>query len=714
MTKLWKCELQKLFRERAFVLLVGFLVLFQVLFLGFRLWKPDSKGNTVMDLHRAYQMRKTDAERVQILRCLEYLSRTEYLEFMPGQMKEGMLERAREEAGLSEAEVQALRREDWTTITGDVARELALWQAVERQSTDAAGYPEYLDRIRRSGENLKKSPLFQADGYSLVLAEKSSQAYDNISGDRLPMASPLGIQLALGGWEDKAACCVCSVLLCVFLFLKEKDSGMIALIFSTQNGKSITWKTKTKILLAGTGIYTMMGAVVRTLVAAVTVGLGDLSRPAQTIPEFYRSPFSISCGALLWMAPLLELLAVWLVSGLAMWFCVVFRKALALAGMAVTALVSVGMDRMIEESSLLQPLKYLNLCSLFRTDRLLGDAIYLRIGNLPLPCLWVSVPAALIVGAAALWLARGTYGMWSRQTERGTAKKSHGTKKKSAGLFWLELKKLLFPVGGFGILALTLAIQPVFYQMFQKNQGIQEERYRIEMEQIQGSFSDTIHQQILETCSSLEEEREALLETDAPLSRVSEVERRLECMQRIKAQSMYLSEQESSVSYVYLTGWEMLSGSRSFGPEYAPYAVLLGMVLLLPGIFTLEKETQMDGLCRTTGGEKKQKKVKWTLLFLTSAVLFLINGMPGWIYVLRNFRLQLPFAAAASVPCLNFFPDWFCVLGAVIALWGIRLAGTLICAFLIGFLSERCKTYFAAVGICGGVMVVLGGVFWII
>lgn len=200
------------------------------------------------------------------------------------------------------------------------------------------------------------------DPYALSLARKTEEEYADLEDLALPLADPTGVEILLGTWIDDALLCAITALTAMYCFLQERQEGMIPLLFSTKRGRKSTYLAKLTLIALLSVISCILFALFRMI---YTGNLGDLTRPVQTIPAFYTSPYRISVGTML-LLNLLQRMAATVFTGIAMiLLCVTLERSLALGAAALLVLIEVLCWKLIDSASILQPLKYLSVPALF-------------------------------------------------------------------------------------------------------------------------------------------------------------------------------------------------------------------------------------------------------------------------------------------------------------------------------------------------------------
>lgn len=694
-----RAELKKLLHSGPFRI---FLCMFLVAGIASPLmqkYRTDDSGNLASDYSSVYQayedfsVGEVIADTTEQIRLLEICQEFEILAQLQPEIAEMHLDSMIDQYGLSEKEMAQIDGDTLLRFTDSAFREITLLTAVKDHGERIAGYPKYLESIQSQVDTIRNSILYKNNPYALSLAEKTAGEYLPLLGSTIPLADPTGAEIALGTWVDDAVLCAIICLTALFAFAQERQEGMTPLLFSTRHGQTGTYAAKL-VLIGGSGI---LASIFLTAFRLMIAGdLGDLSRPVQTIPAYYTSPLSISVGTLLVCSFLQRTAAVVLVGSVVGLLCIMLERSLALGAAALIGGVEILCWLFIDGNSVFQFLKYLSISALFSGRTLLGNAVYIKLFGCPVRFLWGYLAVTLFGGGGLTLLGGYAY----RRTQKALSIPSRNrkvcTRKSISGLYVLELKKLLVHQKAAVLLILVIALQPGFYESFHSGLNINELRYLSVLTEVEGEYTTEKH-------DALRAEQAELLELQANAGQLmsKELDQRLAAVDRVLQLSDYLASREESVDYVYEGGIEALLGIRRIGPAYQFPLLALALCLILPGLFTLEKESGIDHLLRTTEGTRALKRTKWMIAFALAFVLFLVCWLPSVLFIFKTFELSGWTAPAISLRSLSTVPGWVPIWLWIAVVWFRRLVAALLAAIVIGLTSERVGKYIPAVLLSG-------------
>lgn len=688
-------ELKKLLHSGSFRIFLCIFLLVGILKPLTQKYSIDNSGNLSSDYSDTYQAyegftaEEVIADTEEQIRLLEICQGFEVLPQLPPEIAEVYLSSMIDQYGLYEEEMAKLDLDTLLRFTDSAYREIAVLTTVKDHAERVSGYSKYLESIQVQVETIRNSILYKNNPYALSLAEKTAAEYALLLGNTIPLTDPIGVQIALGTWVDDAILCAIICLTALFAFAQERQEGMTSLLFSTKHGQTGTYFAKL-ILIAGFGI---LSSILLTAYRLVIAGdLGDLTRPVQTIPAYYTSPYSMSVGQLLLLSFLQRTASILLVGLIMSLLCTLLDRSLALGTAALIAGVQIVFWMLIDGNSVFQLLKYLSIPALFSDKTLLGNAVYIKLLDYPVHFLWGYLVLTGLGGCILIFLGCNVY----RRTQKAISIPSRNRKvriqKQIPSLFTLECKKLLIHQKAILLLILVIALQPSFYDSFHSSLNINELRYLSVMEEVEGTYTPEKHKALLTEQSKL-----IALQASADQLMGNELDQRLSAVNRVLQLSDYLASREEPVAYVYEGGIEALLGIRPIGVAYQFPLLALALCLILPGLFTLEQESGVHHLIQTTEGTRRLKRAKWKIAFLLTFMLFLICWIPSVVFIFKTFELSGLAAPVISLQSLSNLPGWIPIWLLISVVWLWRLLSALMTTLLIGFVSNKIGKYIPAV-----------------
>lgn len=623
-------------------------------------------------------------------RNLEIVRTLELNAMLPPEIAESLLENLVDQYGLTMDEMEAIDPATQLRFTEDSWSESQLLNTVKAQADRATGYSAYLQSIKEQEQTIRNSILYRSNPYALALARKTAQEYADLDGLVLPLTDPTGAEILLGTWIDDAIPCAIVCLTAMYCFLQERQEGLIPLLFSTKRGRKATF-------LAKLSLVAIIGVVSCMLFSLFRLGyagdLGDLNRPVQTIPAFYTSPYGISVGTMLALDLIQRMAATAFVGIVMSLLCVTLERSLALGAAALLTLVQILCWRLIDSASVFAPLKYLSVPALFSGETMIGNAVFVKLLGIPVNFVHTSLFLILAVGMALASLAGHRYANSHKTISLPVRSAKVRHSRTLPGIFRLELGKLLWHQKAAMLLILVIALQPRFYDSFHARLNSDELRYLAAIKTVEGEYTS-------EKQASMESQREELngqlMQTADPLMQ-NELSARLNAVEQVIALGNYLSNREENVSFVYETGFEAMFGIRPIGAKYQNPLIAIALCLMLPSLFTLDRETGIQSLIQTTSGTKKLRRTKYRLAFLLTSLVFLICWLPKVWFIYKAFDLSQWTAPLVSIQAFARYPSWMSIWLAIAGLWIYRYLVSLIVCAIVCKTGEKTGKYIPTV-----------------
>ncbi len=688
-------ELRKIWHNATFRIFFCIFLIAGIIHPLIAIYSPDNQGILRSQYERAYQsynnqnavsVTKEIEQQIQFLNICQEL---EVLDNLPAEIAEIHLESLVNRYELSEEEMEDLNASLLLRFSDNLSDEIIILEAVKEQADRAEGYAGYLQSIQKQKDTIHNSIMYQNNDYAQILAHNTAEEYSKLQGVELPMTNPCSVQTALGTWVDDVIGCGIVCIAALFLFLQERQEGMTILLFSTKYGRRSTYFSKMILIVFLGSVSCILFVCIRLLIAG---DFGDLSRPVQTVPAFYTSPHKISVLSLLIGSTVQRILATVFVGFLMGLLCILLDRSLALSATAVFAAVNVLNWQGIDASSWLQWMKYLSVPALFSDETLLGNLVYVKLFGIPVNFLHTSISLLIAGSLTVLYVGNYLYTHSHRALSIPSRSTSARQKKRIPTLFSQELKMIMLHQKAAILFLAVLVIQPYFYNGFRTGITSEELRYQEKVVSIEGAFSQEIHNELL-----AERENLQVAALTAGSLMANELSERIATLDRVIVLSDYLSRRTETVHYVYETGYKAIFGRHPVGARYQPILLAVVLTVMLPSLFTLETESGMDRLAKTTKEIKRARLNRWKIALLLTTAVFLVIWMPELIFIVKYFPVHELNASAVSVQMLSYLPDWIPLWGAIVSLYLLRFATSLISCLLIGLVGIKTGKYLTTV-----------------
>ena len=523
------------------------------------------------------------------------------------------------------------------------------------------------------------------------------------------------------------------IALLMILFLStemvvtEHKNGMLPILRATRKGRLPLIASKAAVTFVLAVFIAAALWLVNLGYCAVCYGLGDLSRPVQSLTGFTASTLELSVGQYLALWFLMK----WLLYGVVGILCLVM--GLVWQGAMPTWLTVGGflgveyiLARTITPISNWNILKYVNLSNLIFESDWLAEYRNLNFFGYPvevLLCSCLLLVLALVFGVVLLfWL-------FCRKKIRALPK----PKVAFAWPKWLprpgksihianhESWKLLIECGVAFVLILFLILnlqepRTVSYgteELYYKNYmeilaGPLDEEKEAYIQKELDRFAD-LHAQVWQLQQDVADGKISSADLEylmMPLERALKAEEVME--RRILPQRdrlLALKAQGKEAWFVYEKGYTYLLGLDNHEKTGAATMVLAAAILCFAGFYPLETTSGMLPLLNVYAkGRRRTAATKLLLCGLVTVVLFLVAQIPDYRYVLHNYGFQALNAPVCSLECFSGWGDALPLWGGIAVFEVLRLMSFLALTGLVMLLSVWVSNQIVTMLISAGVL----------
>ena len=598
--------------------------------------------------------------------------------------------------------------------TQRVEQQVNLFVALREQVAGAAGYADYLSQMETQAEQMRTSTLFaQPNTFSYRNILSIPAAYAALEGLEVPCADSSGVKAA----TDSPTMTVCLffsvVLITLQLSVSERESGAFELIRPTRRGGKATICAKLCTLAILLFLLTALFFISSLGVGQALFGLGDLSRPIQSLTGYLSSPYRLSVGAYLLLSFGAKYMALLGTGIVFLGICILLRH-LVTACLAESCLMLAGLlfYRTIGLHTIFAPLSRFNLFAPLDTSAYFRDYQNMNCFGWPVSAMWA------VVGMTALTLAGGTVLcilLWERDrpaakrvlVRRAAVQKCSSYKRRiSVCLLGHESWKLWIMQRGLLLLVVLAAVQWISYRNFNVPTDAETYYYQKYSAQLSGAVSAEHDAFVQDERSWYDEQRrrsgellqqadQGLIAFDDALFQLGEITKQLDGesgFQRAEEQYQRIAAYRSpDVRYLDTTGYDALLNDRQTDVVDAG-KLLLVLTLSLSAFFSMEYTCSTRTLIQTTRkGWRAVSRCKLAAASIFALAAWLLAFLPRLLLVFSHY--DLPDSGASAVSLAQFAQA---PMSASIAVWlllvlCVRVLSALCASGVVLLLSAKAK-----------------------
>ena len=586
------------------------------------------------------------------------------------------------------------------SITGDVFSEYTLYQTVLLEAKYLTEYEVYLDNIEHNAKQIGASSFFtDSTSFESRVIAVTPNAYKHLRGINLQIEFPDGAQGVLqGGFQWIGL--VFAAVFAATLFSEDIENGSTWVIRATKNGRSVLLTVRLFVLILSSLLMALLLMGIPFVINLFRWGIGDLSRPIQSLPAFFTSPLKLSVGGYMLLQSGALALSVFLTELITVLFCDLLGGSMAVyAGMIGTLSLETLAWLLISRNSFLNPLRYLNLIALSDVESLLADYRALNLFGQP-----VSLQFALVLTAALalIVLVPMLYRLsFTREPVRISLPKFLQRKKNyHFSLLTKEAYRLFITQKAALVLVVLVGIQWYMYTSFSPAFDQEDMRLRSHITAIGGKLDAAA----LNYISDKEAHYSGLSESFAWYSqRFADGEITSESYQAISQviqqqlegqMSFFAFKQEVERLFaegksviLYKTGFDLMLGKT--GAKTVAMQGIMAMIFIslsLASIYAADNASGFASLLSSTRrGRGFLLSRKLVLVSWISVFVALVTYVP---YILSILKFYGSFQLKESIKLFMGFPLEISILSYIILLIILRVILCILAGVLITFISR--------------------------
>lgn len=567
------------------------------------------------------------------------------------------------------------------------------------------GYGEFLDSIKERCRSITGISFFADEGsFAYKNALKTETVYDNVKIKSLPFEVSEGVEIALFNDISDILLIFAIFAASVFVFTKDKEIGILNLLHSYRKGRGSLCISKLGVLLIFSVVANLIFMGANLAIGGLTYGLGDLTRPIQSVNGFFECSFNLSLWQYLLITFIFKSLGGFLWGVLFAFICSFSGNNAQIYGISVViAVVEVLLYTKISTLSNYGLLHDFNLVSFIKPDNIFSTYRNINLFNEPfnalivIPVVWIILLALLIFAVVKTFA--GEKNREYRKISLGIRRKNAKHKVHSK-LYYAFYKSLALQKTGY-LVAVWLAAVVIFHLSFTKPAELTDLYYKHYTTDNSGAVTaqtDEVIRTDEEYFSMLHEE---LMSPEITMERMQEIQGEL---QREGALFMFRSRCEAIRDSKYNTEIFYDSGyKRAFGVNGNTESLQMALLIMIFSALAISPLISFDrsrGLTSviysTTSGRKSYLKRSIIVTSTLSVFASIAVMLPYFFNILSKYGTQ---GITLPVQSLEHFADFALPLNVwqyALGLFLVRAVIFTLCSLAMLFVSKCSKSRFSA------------------
>ena len=561
------------------------------------------------------------------------------------------------------------------------------------QARSVAGYQEYLQSIDSAAENMSSISIFSGDknGFTYRNIQMTPSAYDPVRQVE-PMFSPsAGVLLGIDSGSADILLLFAALAAVTVLIGKERESGITALLKPLKHYRhrlAVSKITALFTVCAAGGILTCGSAL---LIGSLRFGLGDLSRPVQSLEGFIGCNLPITVLQLILLTVTVKIITAFVIALLFQTLMTKLSNIFAYGVFIGAAAAEIAAYDFISPVSAFSFFGYINFAAFMNGAELFRTYQNLNIFNTPINL----IASTVIAIAFAVIIAAVLFVRFFSHMDIAPAKKLRLPLPK---LFTREFKrpfsyslyKTFFTHKSAVIIIAVVIIQLYSYSFGVRAYSLDDGYYRKYCDEMADLTPSQAEEYIKDT--------EAYFQQLMTGGGFSNDLNGVTGFYQAKEQYEYISALDSdNKAMFYQTGWHLLFGGSGWERDISPALIaLLAVCIALSPLLAYDNRMRIGYiLFAAKSGYKGYIHRCIGSAFISTALISAAVYVP---HILNICRLYGTEGITNSIRCLPQWNGFFDIpiLAWLILLPVIRALVLLLLTLVILRISSLCKSTYAA------------------
>ncbi len=600
-------------------------------------------------------------------------------------------------SSLSDKEKLEWFNERTSDFTGQYSYNWKLMYELQEECYNVVNYSEYLENIKSQADSMTSVSIFaKPDTFNYRSIVRTPPAYENVQDVKPFFDISKGIILATDNIFTDILCGFIVLFATLMIMISDREQGMSGFLFSLKRGRSYLIYMKLTALM--TVIFSIILLIYseNLIIASHIYGLGDLSRPLQSVSGFIGCNLKISVMGYLLLYLFFKFIAFGVIGAILTLIALNTKNIISFYGVSAVIIIVEGLAYVkIHSLSVYSIFRYINLISFTKVNEIFCNYKNINFWEYPVPLIPTSIGAILVISLICVIMSAYLYTKKRNLKFRKVSFKSKiRSKGKIHSLFYYTFYKSLIMQKGLIIIVIFIAVTGFVNQNFYKKYDVADVYYRYYTELFEGEitqesidFCDGETQKFNDIQNRIDElshnnsyssELNELYKQLAPSMGFYPVKERLETIKDIDNTQLF-----------YDTGYKRIFGINGYDDDmkYALIAMLMCTFLISPLIANDNKYRIKYIVNSTSSGQKS-----YILRNIFTAMIYGVFVAVLWIipYLITIKRYYGNSGLSASIHSITDFMDF----PINMKLWQYIL---IILLLIMLYISSKCKNTISAV-----------------
>ena len=570
------------------------------------------------------------------------------------------------------------------------------------ECNDIVTYKEYLNAIDSQAKSMTSISIFaNPDTFNYRSIIKTPPAYRNVRNVEPVFDVSKGLNLALDNSFTNIFCGFILLFAVLSLMISDREQGMSGLLFSLKRGRGYLFSVKLAALAVVAFCTVILLYSENLIISAYLYGLGDLSRPIQSLNGFIGCNLKLNVASYLVVFALFQFAALFSICAVLSLIAVITKNTISFYSISAAVMIAEGfLYSFVDSLSVYSIFRYINLIAFTKVNAIFFNYRNINFWEYPISLLPASLAAVIFIAvicsvfSALLYAKKRNLEFRKVGLNRNLGK---GTKVHSA--MYYAFYKSLIQQKGILILVLFFLIAGFTNSVFQKQYDIQDVYYKYYCSELEGGIDESA-----ETYMQAEKMRFEDLHTQ--LDKITEQTNGFsaeayEIQKQLVPESGFVLFQNrveqikdlEDAEIFYDTGYRRMFGKMGYDDDmrYALPAILLCVFLISP-IIANDNRYRMQAVIHATASGKRKYLKRSMILSMTYGLLSAwIWNISYMVKINQFYGFRGLSAPIQSIADFTRFPIILKVWQYIGIVFILRTVFIIFAAWMMLWISAKCK-----------------------
>lgn len=610
--------------------------------------------------------------------------------------------------GLSDIEKLDWLDERIQEYSGQHSYNFEVLHELHEECYNVVHYKDYIDNIDAQAKSMTSISIFAQKGtFNYRNIQKTPPAYDNMCDVKPEFDISEGILLATdNGFTDILSGFILLFAL-LLIMISDREQGMSALLFSLKRGRGYLLTAKIIALAITILVSVALICTENLIISAVLYGLGDLSRPIQSVSGFLGCNIRISVSVYLILYLLFKFLALFLIGMILTLIAVNTKNTVSFFGLTAVVLITEGMlYQKIEPLSIYSIFRYVNIISFTKVNDIFCTYKNINFWEYPVPLIPTVLMAIAVISAVCILLSIIIYIKKRNLEFRRLSSKLHLFKgqRVHSKVYYTFFKSLVFQKGIF-VIIVFIFVYSLLNDSFIKKYDIIDVYYTYYADELEGDIT----QETLDYCES---EDARFNEINACIAELQEnsagYSAEVDELQKKLAPSMGFYPMRDRITEIkdqpnaqvfYDTGYKRAFGIGGYDDDmkYALVTMLMCIFLVSPLIANDNKYRMSFVINSTRSGRKSYIRRNILVSSVYGIIASLLWIIPYAKLINDYYGHSGLLASVRSITDFTDFPVNMTVLQYALMVTFLRIFFVTLSALMMLWISSKCRNTTTAI-----------------